>query len=225
MKAARFQVLCIASLLAILAMAGPAHAALVNYTVGGWFMQFPGPVTPPANAPWGPNGYPGDIVEFAAYTGTIDLTPGTYTQRINTLQWVIDYTYAGTATDPTAWSDLAFDFTGIRGMSLGSGSGSVSQAGHLDVTWDNDYLSLFDGLATTFFTDGYRVEVTPLGLDEVGGTNFSGGNPWTQPSRNVMGRFDVTAVPEPTAAVMIALALASFGAVKFRSARGKRGRS
>jgi hypothetical protein len=50
----------------------------VTYTVDGVApQQFAGLVTPPADAPWGPNGYPGDTVELQAYTGSLDLTPGT----------------------------------------------------------------------------------------------------------------------------------------------------
>lgn len=44
---------------------------------------------------------------------------------------------------------------------------------------------------------GYHVDVTPLGLEPVAGSDFSGSNPWVQPSRDIMARFVVTAVPEP----------------------------
>ena len=81
MKANLARILSIALMIAGFALASTAYAATINYTTAGWGpTQFPGPVTPPANAPWGPNGYPGDTVEIQGFGGTLDLTPGTYTQ-------------------------------------------------------------------------------------------------------------------------------------------------
>jgi hypothetical protein len=193
-------------LMAVVGLTGTAHAG-ISYTVGGWGpTQFPGPIIPPENAPRGSNGYPGDTVELNAYTGSLDLTPGTYVQKINTLKWTINYTYAGTATDPGAWSDLSFPVmdgkTDRRTISIifdgDSVSGALKQSGLLRVTTgDNDFLSLFDGSTTSFFDNGYRIDVTPLALPEVGGT-LNGSNPSVQPDRDVMARFDVSAVPEPS---------------------------
>jgi len=170
-------------------------AATVSYTVDGWGpTQYPGPVTPPANAPWGPNGYPGDTLELLTYTGTLDLTPGSYTQKLNTLAWKIDYTYAGTATDPDAWSDLLFSVDAMRNISFGAVHGSLSQTGSLEVLWDNDYLTLNAGPMISLFVQGQSVDITPLGLVRTGGVNVvPGSNPWVQPSYDVMVRFDVSA--------------------------------
>jgi len=182
-------------------LGGVAHAAFVNYTVDGWSQQFPAPTTPPANAPHGSNGYPGDTVALQTYTTTtdiLDLTPGTYTQKINTLLWTIDYTYGGTATDPNAWSNLSFGVNTTRGITFdGGATGSFSQTGLLEVTYDNDYLQLYSGGTITLLVQGYNIAITPLGLAEVGGSNFSGGNPWAQPSRDVMAEFVITAAPVP----------------------------
>ncbi|MFA6185675.1 MAG: PEP-CTERM sorting domain-containing protein [Phycisphaerae bacterium] len=189
----------------VFVMAMTAGATTVNYTVSGWgAIQYPASTTPPANAPWGVNGYPGDTLEMVTYTGTLDLTPGTYNLKINTLKWTIDYTYGGTATDPGAWSDLSFNITAIRSISFSGGpAGSISQTGLLECTWDNDYLALNEGATSSFTVQGYQVDVTSLGLSRVGGSNFSGSNPWVQPERDVIARFDV--VPEPATMCLLGL--------------------
>jgi hypothetical protein len=131
--------------------------------------MFPGPITPPSNGPWGPNGYPGDTLELETHTGTLNLTPSTYTQKINTLLWTIDYTYAGTATDPNARSDPGFGPTAARNISFDSElTGSLSQNGKLRVTWDNDFLSFLDGSTINLSLSGYNIDITPLGLPEGG---------------------------------------------------------
>ena len=227
MRFDRAKMLLVALAIAGLAVAGTAHAITVDYTVLGWGQQFPGLVTPPANAPWGVNGYPGDTVELQTYTGTLDLTPGTSTQKINTLLWTIDYTYGGTATDPDAWSDVLFSFAGLRDMSIDGGPlGTLNQAGSLEATWENDFLSFSSGSAITFNVQGYRVDVTPEAVARVGGSDFPGGptgNPWIQPPRDVMARFDVSLaeVPEPTTLVLGGMLLAIFGASRLRSNRRK----
>ena len=212
--------------LAIVGLMGAlrAHATLVTYTVDGVGpQQFASPVTPPADAPWGPNGYPGDTVELQTYTGSFDLVAGTSIQKINTLLWTIDYTYGGTATDPTAWSDLTFAFNAARNMTIaGVGPASLSQAGTLQATWDNDYLSLSAGATVTFYVQGYRVDVTPIAVAPTGGSNFSGDNPWVQPDQDILAQFDVTPVPEPTTMLAGALLLLPFGASTLRILRKTR---
>lgn len=190
---------------------GSAGAAIVNYSADGWSQQFPASITPPANAPWGPNGYPGDTVALQAYAGTLDLTPGTSTQKINSLLWTIDYTYGGTENDPNAWSDLHFVFNAVRNLTIDGVTGSIGQGGNLDAQWDNDYLSLGAGSTLTFTVQGYQVAVKPLALGSVGGSNFDGGNPWVQPSRDVYAEFTVSAVPEPSTYIAGALLLLPFG--------------
>ena len=185
----------------ILAVSGTAGATTVSYTVDGWGpTSFPGPVTPPAGAPWGSDGYPGDTVELQTYTGSLNLTPGTYVQKINTLRWTVDYTYAGTETQwdyPDHWGQPSFDIDAPRDMSIGTAAGSLNQAGLLWVTWFNDDLSFAVGSTTSFVVESYRVDVTPLGLPPETNVFPAGGNPWLQPERDVMARFDVTLIPEP----------------------------
>ena len=186
-----------------LSLAGTAQGA-ISYSVGGTGpMQFPSLVAPAPGATWGPTGYPGDTVELEAYSGNFDPTIATQTLKINTLKWTIDYTYGGTATSENPWSDLSFSFNAPRAMSVDANSGALSQAGLLVATFDNDYLSMAPGSTTTFIVGGYQVDVTPLGLDPVGGSNFDGSNPWVQPTRDVYARFDVSAVdvPEPTSMI------------------------
>jgi hypothetical protein len=140
-------------------------------------------------------------VELQTYTGSLDLTPGTYVLKINTLLWSVDFTYAGTATQwdyPAHWSDLAFVINNAaRDMSIGAApDGALSQAGLLGVTYNYDRLSFSQGSTTSFLVDTYRVDVTPLAVapTDAGGTV---GPPWVQPEQNMMARFDVTLVPEP----------------------------
>ena len=138
----------VAAIAVCLALAGPAAAVTVNYTVAGWGQQFPGPVTPPAGSPHMLDGlgYPGDRVALGIYEGTLNLTPGTSFQKINTLNWSVSYTYAGTETQwdyPAHWSDLSFNIAAARNMSFdGGSSGSLNQTGLLEVLWSNDYLAL-----------------------------------------------------------------------------------
>jgi len=191
----------VATIAVCLALAGPAAAVIVNYTVAGWGpTQFPGPVTPPAKSPWGTYGYPGDTVELVTYPGTLDLTPGTYTQKINTLKWKVDYTYAGTETEwdyPDHWGQPSFNIDATRGMSIGTDTDSLSQAGLLWVSWDNDDLTFYQGSTTSFLVGTYRVDVKPLGLGPTTNVFPPGGHPWVQAERDVMAQFDVTLVPEP----------------------------
>ena len=198
--------------IALLCMGGIAHA--VSYTVAGWGpTQYPGPVTPPAGSPHGADGYPGDTLELQTYTGTLDLTPGSYVQKINTRLWTIDYTYGGTATDPNAWSNLLFNVTAPRNISFSGGpTRSLSQAGLLECKWDNDYLEFYNGATTSLVVQGYKVDITPLARAREGGSNFSGGNPWVQPPRDIMARFDVAVAPVPAVPEPGTLALLACGA-------------
>lgn len=180
-----------------------AGAATVNYSVAGsGVMHFPSTLTVPEDAPWGPNGYPGDTVELQTYTGTLDLTPGTSVQKINTLLWTIDYTYGGT---PEPWPDMPFNFDISRNISIDAGTAdALNQTGLLLVNYDNDYLSFSVGSTTSFVVQGYKVEVTPLGLIPQSGY-FDGYNPWVQTSRDMMAIFVVTAVPEPATMCLLVL--------------------
>ena len=201
---------------------GVAQAGTIDYTVSGWGpTQFPAETTPPANAAWGPNGYPGDTVAFVTYTGTLDLTPGTSIQKINTLTWAINYTYGGTATAPGAWTDLSFNISASHTVSFGGGpAGSLSQAGLLTAAWDNDYLGVNAGSTMTFLVPGYRIAVTPLGVEQTPGSNFDGDPAWSQPNQDIMATFDITAVPEPAAVGLVA----SVGRIAFGGlARLRRG--
>ena len=203
-----------------LAAASNAQAVLVTYTVDGVApQQFPAATTPPANAPWGVNGYPGDAVELQSYTATVDVPIGISYQQINTLLWTVNYTYGGTATDPNDWSELLFNVDGSRGMSIaGAGSGTLSQGGLLDVGWDNDYLSLSAGSTISFTLGGYQIDVTPLALGPTGAGDLG-----LQPPMTVMAEFNVTptAVPEPATMVSGALLLLPFGASALRMLRKK----
>ncbi len=201
--------------LAVVALifAGSARAETVTYTVSGWGPQsYPSDTTPPDHAPWGPDGYPGDTIELLTHTGTLDLSVGTTVQKINTLDWMIDYTYGGTETDPDEWSDLTAALGAMtRTISFDSTpAGSLSQTGQLENTWHNDYLTLYDGGMVSFTVGGYQVDVTPLGIGRTGGSDFSGDNPWTQPQMDVMAQFDISpaaAVPEPVSMIFFGTGL------------------
>jgi hypothetical protein len=158
----------------------PASAAVVTYTVGGWLGA------PPTYQ--GPKWY-GDTLEMISYSGTLDLTPGMYTQKINTFDWVIDAT--------SDWA-VYFDVTaGPRGMSFdGGASQDVSQTGLLSCLPDNDYVTINAGPMVSFIVQGYQVDVTPLGFSRSGAGPFNG-LPWPQAESDVMAQFVVTAVPEP----------------------------
>ena len=176
-------------------LAWPAAAVDVQYTVYGWGQQqFPGPVTPPAYCPHMQDGfgYPGDIVELAPYTGTLTLTPGTCVQKINTLLWTVNYTYAGMADDCDAWSDLFFDMNVPRLMTIGTANGALAQTGLLEVSWFNDYISFAPGSTTTFDLLGYTVHVTPLAFPRTEAVfEMRNWPPWVQPPHDVLAEFVV----------------------------------
>jgi len=235
MRTTCIRTLGIALVMAIgLALAAPAHAVIVTYTVGGWGPQnYPGQLDPrvhatPYGAPHSPVseggdglGYPGDAVGLVTYTGTLDLTPGTHVQKINTLSWKISYTYAGTDdnwhNDATGdWLELQFPINAARNMSFGAGpAGSLSQTGLLEINWVNDFLGVNAGSTTTFsLIEGgeiYQIDVTPLGVARTGGSSFPGfplGTPWGQPDKDMMAKFvvtDVGPVPEPATIIVWSL--------------------
>jgi hypothetical protein len=219
MKAASPKGLGVMVAIAVLCVAWSAEALTVQYSVGASGpMHFPAALVPPEDAPWGPNGYPGDTVWLDGYTDSFDLQYGSSVLKVNTLHWMIDYTYGGTATDPNDWHDLTFDFAAPRSMTLDAGTSVLGQAGQLRCTWDNDFLSFENGLATRFVVGRYQIDVTPLGLSQAG-SDFGGSNPWIQPTADLTARFDVSEVPEPTSLVLGGLALLAFGAGRVRSKR------
>jgi hypothetical protein len=172
MNATRARTSTLVALFLCLALAGPAAAVTVSYTVGGTGpLHFPAATPPPAGAPWGENGYPGDTVQLLPYTGSLDLYPGTYVLKINTLLWTIDYTYGGTASCwdyPACWSELDFAMNATRTISVHTANGSVTQAGLLECDWDNDYLAFDGGAPVSFEISGVTVHVTPLAVARYG---------------------------------------------------------
>lgn len=57
---------------AVMLAACTASAWADSFTVSGWGpTAFPAPTTPPSDAPWGPDGYPGDTVEMDSYAGSL----------------------------------------------------------------------------------------------------------------------------------------------------------
>jgi hypothetical protein len=163
-----------------LALALPAFATTVNYVVGGTGpLPFPGPdpvpsgcaCTVPAN-----NGYPGDTVEFAAYAGTLDLTPGVYYQKINSLYWTVDYTWAGRDCVfycGGGWDQLYHNVNAPRSITIGSQTLTLAQSGLLENGWDDDWLSFAAGSTVSFLVQGdpgqwYTVQVTPVALARAG---------------------------------------------------------
>jgi hypothetical protein len=187
------------TLILLAALVSSAAAVTVTYTVGGTGpMQFPAATTPPAGSPWGPSGYPGDTVLLEAYTGTLDLSPGTYILKINTLQWTIDYTYGGTETCwdyLECWSELSFPVSAPRSITVHTSNGTLAQTGLLECLWDNDYLALAGGSPVGFSISGVSVQVTPLPFDR---TAAFWGKPSplaTQPPREI--QCDIPCVQPP----------------------------
>ncbi len=210
---------CLHCFAILVAIASIANAGLVSYSVGGWSQQFPGPLVAPPGAPHGENGYPGDTVTFDSYTGTnaLNLADGVDTTlKINTLQWTIDFTYGGT---PEPWPDMLLAFNAVRSMTIDGVGGSVGQDGLLTVGYENDSLALDAGPMVTFYVQGFRVDVTPLALEPVFGSNFDGSPGWIQPSRNVLARFQVSSVPVPAPAAAL-LGMIGLGIAAWAKRRG-----
>ena len=177
-------VLCVA---AVVGLASATVQAAISYTVAGLGpTSYPGPVTPPVGSPHIVDGYgyPGDTVELQTYTGSLNLTPGTYTLQINTLLWGVDWTYNGTATAwdyPANWPDITNTIYADRSITIGTATGSISQSGASKNTWDDDYLSFAAGATTSIYvTDSselYRVDVTAKSLPVSSVNYFPGGDP------------------------------------------------
>jgi hypothetical protein len=222
----------------VMASALAAHAVL--YNVGASVpTSYPGPVTPPAGAPHSVDGwgYPGDTVTLGSAngSGSFALVNGAtyYNMPIGTLLWGGDYTYNGTATQwdyPAHWTPLTFTINATRSITIGTGTGNISQVGTLNVTWADDYLSLSAGpMASVLVLDGvqwYQVDITPNSLPSVGTDYWPNGDPpaggWAQAPRAMTATFQVTAVPEPTTMIAGALLLLPFGASTLRMLRKSR---
>jgi hypothetical protein len=195
-------------------------AGAVSYSVGGWTNQYPAPTNPPLDAPhvvdgWG---YPGDTVTLAGDSGSFDLVDGaSYTLKINTLLWGVDYTYNGTETAwdyPANWPDLTFAIDATRSITIGTATGNISQAGTLLTTYFDDSLSFAAGtMVSLYVADSgqfYRVDVTALSLPVANVTNFNGyidppAGGFAQAPRDVMATFVVTQVPEPATMLLFGL--------------------
>jgi len=134
----------------VLSFVTTASAIAINYSVGSWGPQtFPIPGNP----------YPGDAVEFQAYTGSLTLLPEVAAVgKINTLLWTVDYSAPGPGGD-----NGDFTFSASRTMSIDSGNGTVIQNGLLIVRSDADTLSLDPGATVSFNFGTYVIDVTPLG--------------------------------------------------------------
>jgi hypothetical protein len=59
----------------------------------------------------------------------------------------------------------------------------------------------------SFIVQGYKVDVTPLAFSRAGGDHgepFTG-LPWYQADSDVMAKFEVSAIPEPTTMLLLGL--------------------
>jgi hypothetical protein len=208
MKTARIVKFSLTAAILGMVFVSPAAAETVSYTVGGWGpQQFPAPTPPPDYCPWGSDGYPGDTVELEEYTGTLELAPGTYVLKINTLLWTIDYTYGGTETDCDDWSDVFFTLDVARSIEVGGESGALTQSGSLQCTWENDFLAFAEGPTTVLTVGEYEVNVTPLLFGPQEGVFDKCDFPCAQPPYDLWARFVVEGGPASAQA-------ASWGTVK-----------
>ena len=190
-------------------------ATIVNYTADGWGpQQFPGQYANYPDETWthGANGYPGDTIEMASYTGTLELPDGPVgthtqvTQKIGTLEWSVDYTAGGETDNWASWVAQHLPFDTSRGLNINGVSAALDQSGELVNDPYFDYLGLSGGTTATFLVSGmWQIEVTPQSLPQVQMNNWSGSAPWVQNSRDIMGQFDITVVPEPATMSLLAL--------------------
>ena len=228
MKKSLTRILGVTVVLAGIACASPAHAITVNYDVGGWSQQFPGPITPPAGAPhsldgWG---YPGDTVKLEGGSDSFNLVDGaTYNSMpIGTLSWWVDYTYNGTATqwDQNHWDPLTFIIGAIRSISIGTATGTISQDGTLSSTWADDNLSFSGGPMASIYVEGYRVDITPDSLPVAAVNNFNSDIAppelgFEQTDRNMTATFKVTYVPDAgSTLILLGAAITGLGAFRRR---------
>jgi hypothetical protein len=218
----------IATIVVVAIIAGSSFVqASMSFAVDGVApLQFPGPVPPPATAAHivDGQGYPGDTVGLQADRGSFDLAPGTFVQKINTLNWTVNWTYAGggNPSNPDGdWQELSFTVNAFRDITIGSQTVTLSQTGLLEVNWDNDYLSFSTGSTSSLYVEGYRIDITPLAVERTG-AEFPAGPPWNQPDQDMMARFDVTAVPEPSTYIAGTLLLLPFGLQGIRHLRNRK---
>ncbi|MCP5520984.1 MAG: VPDSG-CTERM sorting domain-containing protein [Verrucomicrobiales bacterium] len=161
-------------------------------------------------------------MELVAGAGSFELVDGaTYTLAINTLLWGVDYTYNGTETAwdyPANWPDISHTVIGDRAIHIGSETVTLTQIGLLENTWADDYLSFGDGMTTSVFLSGYRVDITPLGLPVASVDSFNGSidppeGGFPQAPRTMYADFTVTAVPD--AGATLALMAGALGGLAF----------
>jgi hypothetical protein len=195
-------------------------ANAISYSVGGWTDQYPALTTPPSDAPHSVDGwgYPGDTVTLAGDSGSFDLVDGaSYTLKINTLLWGVDYTYNGTETAwdyPANWPDLTFAINATRSITIGTATGSIYQTGTLLTTYYDDSLSFAAGTMDSLYVADsgqfYRIDVTAIGLPVATVDNFNGyidppAGGFAQAPRDVMATFVVTQIPEPATMLLLGL--------------------
>jgi len=161
-----------------------------------------------------------------------DLTVGTSVQKINSLLWTVNYTWEG--TDANHW-DVPSNFTLSRQIQIGTETAVLTQTGLLNASWVNDYLNLYTGSTATIYTQGYRIDITPIATpygdanSDGGATTFNSDNPWVQPAQDIYAQFVVTedsgivAAPEPgSIAALMGLAAFSLGSSTISRARSKK---
>jgi len=174
----------------------PASAATVSYTVDG--------IAPLNFAYVLNNGFPSDTVEIQSYTGTLDLTPGTVIQQVNTVAWTVDYS----ADSPPDTFTAAVPAT--RDIHFSAVTGTLSQNGTLNVSPSADTLAFALGSTTTLAVDGWLVSITPLAL-----------GPWVRSSLGtatepLTAEFVISQTPLPAALPLFATGLGFLGLLGWR---------
>lgn len=175
----------------------PASAATVNYTVDGIAsLNFAYVLN---------NGYPSDTVEIQSYTGTLDLTPGTVIQQVNTVAWTVDYSASGNSPGTFTAAVPA-----TRDIHFSAVTGTLSQNGTLSVLPSADTLAFALGSTTTLTVNGWLVSITPLAL-----------GPWVRSSLGtatapLTAEFVISQTPLPAALPLFATGLGSLGLLGWR---------